>query len=123
MRYVRVEDAEDGGSRFVDVDVPQQLAPFAEGVPPVLVGAPVPASAVVFVDVPDELTTTEPHRAPRRQFVMPLLGRLEVETTDGEVRSFGPGDVVLVEDTTGRGHITRVIDAPVRFMAVPLADG
>ena len=28
--------------------------------------------------------------------------------SDGEVRSFGPGAVLLVEDTSGKGHISRV---------------
>jgi hypothetical protein len=49
------------------------------------------------------------HPAPRRQYVITLAGQVEIETGDGTVRRFGPGDVMLADDTTGRGHITRVV--------------
>ena len=50
------------------------------------------------------------HNAPRRQFVALLSGgQLEIEVGDGSIRRFGPGDVFLAEDTTGRGHISRSI--------------
>jgi quercetin dioxygenase-like cupin family protein len=47
------------------------------------------------------------HNAPRRQFVITLAGRIEIEVGDGTRRSFGPGDLLLAEDLTGRGHVTR----------------
>ena len=40
---------------------------------------------------------------------MTLSGEMEVTTTDGAVRRFGPGSLWLVDDTTGRGHNTRVL--------------
>ena len=44
-----------------------------------------------------------------------------VETGDGTVRRFGPGDVMLAEDTTGRGHITRVVgNQPRHYVFIPL---
>lgn len=49
------------------------------------------------------------HPAPRRQFAFILQGTVEVTVTDGEVRRFVPGDVVLLEDTTGKGHTTRIV--------------
>jgi hypothetical protein len=33
-----------------------------------------------------------------------------MQTSDGEVRHFRPGDVILVEDTTGKGHTTWTSD-------------
>jgi hypothetical protein len=48
------------------------------------------------------------HPAPRRQFVIILSGQLEIGVGDGSKHVFGPGDARLVEDTTGRGHTTRV---------------
>jgi quercetin dioxygenase-like cupin family protein len=38
-----------------------------------------------------------------------LSGEIEAEVSDGEVRRFGPGAVILLEDTSGPGHITRVV--------------
>ena len=37
-----------------------------------------------------------------------LNTRPAVQVSDGEVRHFGPGDVVLVDDTTGKGHVSWV---------------
>jgi hypothetical protein len=41
--------------------------------------------------------------------VIYLSGVIEGETSDGAVRRFGPGSVSLLEDTTGKGHRSRVI--------------
>ncbi|NNF17374.1 MAG: hypothetical protein HKN70_11560 [Gammaproteobacteria bacterium] len=50
------------------------------------------------------------HCAPQRQYIVLLDGNIEIETSDGEKRRFGGGDILLVEDTTGKGHRTRTID-------------
>jgi hypothetical protein len=36
-----------------------------------------------------------------------LDGEIEIETSLGEKRIFKGGNILLVEDTTGRGHKTR----------------
>src|SRR5919197_6192148 len=62
------------------------------------------------------------HPAPRRQFVIILSGELEIGLGDGSKHVFGPGDARLVEDTTGRGHTTRVVSqVPVVTATIPLA--
>ena len=64
------------------------------------------------------------HCAPRRQYSISLSGTAEIEVGDGTVARIGPGDVVLAEDVTGRGHLTRVVGDQPRFYAVvPLAEG
>lgn len=81
-----------------------------------------PAAGILFREVPagDFLDW---HPAPRRQWVIILAGQLEIGLGDGTLRRFGPGDARLVEDTTGRGHTTRVVGAEPCLMAyVPLAD-
>jgi hypothetical protein len=61
------------------------------------------------------------HPAPRRQYVITLAGQVEIEIGDGTIRRFGPGDVMLAEDTTGHGHITRVIGGQPRdCIMIPL---
>jgi hypothetical protein len=63
------------------------------------------------------------HCAPRRQYSITLGGEAEIEVGDGTVKRVGPSDVLLAEDLTGQGHITRVVGAAQRFYAiVPLAD-
>ncbi len=64
------------------------------------------------------------HCAPRRQYSISLSGRAEIEVGDGTVARIGPGDVMLAEDLTGEGHVTRVVGDEPRFYAiVPLTDG
>lgn len=63
------------------------------------------------------------HVAPRRQYVINVAGENEIELGDGTIYRFGPGHVMLAEDLTGRGHITRVVGDGGRISAqVPLAD-
>ena len=63
------------------------------------------------------------HPAPQRQWIIILSGELEVEVSDGEIRIFGPGSVVLVEDTFGKGHVSRVVSRErVYCVVVPLAE-
>jgi len=47
------------------------------------------------------------HTAPARQYIILLDGEIEIETSLGDKRVFGTGDVLLVEDTEGKGHKTR----------------
>ncbi len=50
------------------------------------------------------------HNASRRQFLIVLGGAIEIEIGDGTRRQFNPGDVLLAEDTTGRGHLSRAVN-------------
>lgn len=72
------------------------------------------------VDPGPDFKTQPRHVAPRRQLAVILGGTLEVECSPDEVRRFGPGSLVLLEDTTGEGHITRVVDAPAKFVQIAL---
>jgi len=64
------------------------------------------------------------HCAPRRQYSISLSGTAEIEVGDGTVARLGPGDVVLAEDLTGQGHVTRVVgDQPRVYALVPLVEG
>ena len=49
------------------------------------------------------------HTAAFRQYIVTLSGRGEVELGGGEKIQFNPGQIVLAEDLTGKGHITRSI--------------
>ena len=63
------------------------------------------------------------HCAPRRQYSISLSGTAEIEVGDGTIARVEAGDVVLAEDLTGRGHVTRVIgDRPRLYAIVPLTD-
>ena len=82
-----------------------------------------PATGIAFRVAPPGYVLSW-HCAPRRQYSISLSGTAEIEVGDGTVARIGPGDVVLAEDLTGQGHVTRVVGDQPRFYAiVPLTDG
>ena len=100
-RVTRLHMDEQGHSRFAEVEIP-----LAAALPGALsVSEPWPASAVRFGrGVAGGGHPDQPE--PRRQLVVIVSGSVEVTAT-GDTRTFGPGDVLLVEDTTGAGHSSR----------------
>lgn len=54
------------------------------------------------------------HNAPQRQYIILLDGGVEIETSLGEKRSFKTGEILLVEDTTGKGHKTKNLETKTR---------
>ena len=63
------------------------------------------------------------HTAPRRQYVITLSGQGELEVAGGKKIAVGPGHIELVEDTTGKGHITRVTGTEERVtLQIPFQD-
>ena len=117
MKYIRIYADANGESHTEDVEVPTSRGPRGA-----LLGQPIGASSITFRQSPPDWNQ-DWHNAPRRQFVITLAGEAEIVTSDGAVRRVGPGDVLLTEDVTGKGHITRGVGtAPRIALTVPLAD-
>jgi hypothetical protein len=49
------------------------------------------------------------HNADVRRYVITISGRAEVEVTGGQKHVAEPGQIVLAEDLTGKGHTFRVV--------------
>lgn len=63
------------------------------------------------------------HAAPRRQYVITISGRGEIEIADGKKVPMTPGRILLVEDLSGKGHVTRTVGNQDRIsVIVPLAE-
>ena len=63
------------------------------------------------------------HPGPRRQFIITLSGRGEIEVAGGRKIALVPGRIELIEDLTGKGHTTSVVGSEDRVsIAIPLAD-
>jgi hypothetical protein len=63
------------------------------------------------------------HPAPTRQYVITLSGESEIELEGGRKLRLGPGHILLAEDTTGQGHISRAVGTGDRVsLFIPLAD-
>lgn len=54
------------------------------------------------------------HNAPQKQFIVLLDGEIEIETSLGAKKNFKSGEILLVEDTIGKGHKTKSIDGKSR---------
>jgi hypothetical protein len=118
----RVYSGPDGQSHLAEM--PWAMKPFVDIEGAHGEGTPMqPATAIGFRVAPPGYVLGW-HCAPRRQYSISLSGTAEIEVGDGTVARVGPGDVVLAEDLTGRGHVTRVVGDQPRFYAiVPLGDG
>jgi quercetin dioxygenase-like cupin family protein len=120
VTYRRIYADAQGGSHFDTVNVEQNLAQGAPPAAPFYVSGDHPASKYRFY-------TFQPgwfgdwHPCPTRQFLSLMSGEVEMETTDGSVQRLRPGDLILLEDTSGRGHVTRNIgDGFALFLVVPV---
>jgi hypothetical protein len=116
MKIVRLYTGSDQKSHFEEIEMK-----FG-GNQPLLTTDSRAATSAVFRCAPAGLLLDR-HPAPRRQFLVSLSGSWEIEASNGVKRIFKAGDVMLADDTTGEGHISRVLgNEPHIFMTVPLAD-
>lgn len=109
MKATRLYTGKDGQSHFEDFDVD------LEGFGPNEIRSKVMKAGGILFRQTEGTLDQEWHNAPARQFVITLKGRGEIEVGDGTKRVFGPGDVMLAEDVTGRGHITRGVGREPRL--------
>ncbi len=121
LRFSRIVPTEDGGSRFVDAELALTGRTLVTGVPEMAAAGISAAATVTYLR--SAQFDSEPHPGPARQWVVMLRGVIEVTTSDGVRRRFGPGDLVHVEDTDGRGHITTGVEAaPFEGLSVPTTE-
>src|SRR5262245_42193850 len=110
VKYTHLYADASGESHFKDVEVALQASNFAPPAPPLYMSSFYPATQWCYLSAPAGWVG-DWHPVPRRQFLFYLAGRVEIQVSDGEVRSFEPGDILLAEDTTGKGHLSRVVSS------------
>lgn len=71
------------------------------------------AGTVIFRKVTEQYDY-DFHNAPARQYILLMDGVIEIETSLGDKRTFSAGEVLLVEDTTGKGHKTKNVTDAIR---------
>lgn len=108
MRYTRIFTDASGDSRFEDLDIPLhdqgQIGRLSQTFG---------AKEIRFREN-DANYDWDFHNAPAHQFILLLDGEIEITTSTGDIRRFRGGDIVLVEDTEGKGHKTRQCNDGVR---------
>jgi len=116
MNITRIYTGDDGESHFEDLVIP--LTDHGGGIGSI--SKLEHATGVVFRETGGDYDF-DFHTAPRRQYVINLDAAVEIELGDGTRRVIGPGEILLAEDTTGRGHKSRSVDGkPRRSMFVTL---
>ncbi len=114
---IRLWADDEGESHFEDVELAFEEADFVPPAPPVLISSFQAAEQYGF-----ELVSPgwhgDWHPAPGRVLAVYLSGEGEIEASDGEVRPIGPGTILLAEDTTGRGHRSRVTGSEVALVVL-----
>lgn len=108
MRYDRIYGDSNGESHFGEVELELGEVEYAPPAPPLHVSEPVEAERALLFRAPSDWVG-DFHPSPRRQLYVCLKGELEITASSGETRRFAPGSVLLVEDTEGKGHISKVV--------------
>jgi uncharacterized cupin superfamily protein len=108
MKITRIYPDSEGETHFVNLEIPLRdsgeigmLSQVQE------------ATGIIFRETPGDYDYSW-HNTPRRQFVIILEGGVDFTVSDGETRRFGRGDVVLLEDTTGKGHYSKAVNGQRR---------
>jgi quercetin dioxygenase-like cupin family protein len=108
MKITRLYVDAKGETHFEDVDIP-----FVESGPGGQTSKRYPASGIVFRETAGTYDY-DWHNAPRKQYIINLDGAVDITVSDGETRRIGAGEVFLVEDVTGKGHISKAVDGKMR---------
>lgn len=108
IRITRIYSDSNGESHFEDFEVPLQNK-GAIG----FLSDDKPVRSIVFREVLPSYDY-DFHNAPDRQYIVLLDGGVEIETSLGEKRTFETGSILLVEDTTGKGHKTKNTEPKLR---------
>ena len=118
MKITRTYAAPDGVSGMEEIDVEFETSEFVPGHTPLGVSPAAPAQHVKILQLPGDWESGW-HPSPVRQYMVLLAGGWKMETGDGQIKEFQPGDVALLEDTTGRGHHTTILQDSL-FVAIAL---
>jgi hypothetical protein len=108
MRIHNLYTDADGESHFRDLQV-EWIEESRSG----RLSRRLPATGIIFRQVPPSYDL-DWHPAPRRQYIINLDAGVQLTASDGEVRTIGAGEVILVEDTTGKGHLSKAVEDRVR---------
>ena len=103
MTIVRIYTGADNQSHFEDVRIPLKSTGKIG-----FISELTKATGIVFRETGGDYNY-DFHTAPRRQYVVNLEGEVEIEVGDGTKRILRSGDILLAEDTTGQGHISRAV--------------
>jgi hypothetical protein len=117
VSFIRIYADAGGESHFEDLEIPFEAADFVPPAPHVLLSPSQPAAAFSFERVHPGWHG-DWHPVPQRLLAIYLSGSGEMVASDGEARELVPGTVLFAEDTTGRGHMSRVLGTEDMYVLI-----
>ena len=114
MKIIRLYVDDRGESHFQDVEVE-----FTESSRAGRLSAKLPATGIIFREVPPDYDL-DWHPAPRRQYIVNLDAGVKITASDGEARIIGAGEIILVEDVTGKGHLSQGLGQMRHSLFIPI---
>src|ERR1700759_3419358 len=107
MRIHNLYVDDKGETHFRDIEVE-----WVENRPGGKLFRRLPATGIIFRQTGGDYDL-DWHPGPRRQYIINLDGAVEITVSDGEKRVIGAGEVLLVEDVTGKGHLSKAVAGKV----------
>jgi len=118
IEYLRFFSDEEGCSHFENKTINLEVKDYAPPAPSLNTSIMESAENSVFLELPIGWYGNW-HPTPVRQWLILMTGMCEVEAGDGEKKICKAGDVVMLDDLTGKGHQTKVLgDESVRIAAI-----
>lgn len=104
MKVTRVYSDKNGNSQFEDIDIELfnngEIGQLSKNID---------VKSLQFRKVSPDYDY-DFHHAPQKQYIVLLDGGVEITTSLGETRQFQTGEILLMEDTTGKGHKTKNLE-------------
>ena len=120
IAYLRIFCDAQGCSHFETLNIKLESNDYAPPATPLFTSSHVSVSNLVFLELPVGWYG-DWHPTPIRQWLTLMTGKCEFEVEDGKRCTRAAGDIVMLDDTEGKGHRTRVIgNEPMRITAVHL---
>jgi hypothetical protein len=111
LAYIRIYTGPDGLSHFDSGKLVLSAVPGGAGLAGVMpVNIVGDARNVTFARLAAG-ATEDWHVTPYRMVLLCVQGTVEVTAADGQKRRLTPGQFLLAEDTSGKGHVTHVVGA------------
>ena len=113
-KYTHLYTGKDGKSHFEEAEFSFETDAKGD------LRTPNMKATALNVKISYPLPSYDWHPAPRRQFAITVEGQVDIIASGGETRRFSPGDILLVDDLTGEGHMSKVVGKQTTAIFVPV---
>ena len=114
MRIHNLYADENGETHFRNIDIE-----MSEIGPDDTTSKRLPATGIYFRTTPVDWFLNW-HPATRRQYVIELDAPNKITAGDGETRIIGAGEIILIEDVHGKGHLSQAVGQMRRSVMIPI---